>query len=196
MAKSANTGKAAAKAQERKSPSFWVLLLCLLPLIALVWFLMHLEARQDSVHSTDSALQRKPAAQPPRPKYEFYKELPKGNANTSPEKKTPAKPAPSSSSTEVARAKTALRGEVPPPRMQYFLQAGSFQSASDAESLRAQLALLGQITHLEQSKINQQTWHRVMIGPFVSNEQLNQTRKQLAAQGYKQLLPQKRQANP
>jgi len=200
---SAPRRKAPERSAAGKSPSLWVVLLCFVPVILLIWFLMHLEAGRDEVRRADTSRQRKPAVETPQksatPKYDFYKELPKGNASrpTVPEKKPaeqPPKPPPPKS--EIARANTALRGEVPQPRMQYFLQAGSFRKVDDAEQLRAQLALLGQVTRLEQGKVGGQTWHRVMIGPFASQEQMGQAKGQLAAQGFKQLLPQKRQVSP
>jgi len=199
-----------------KSPSFWILLLCLLPVITLIWFLMQLEAGRDEVRRTDAVRQRKSPAsgehkpavlKPPAPKYDFYHELPKGNASLPPshplEKKAKEQPKPeqaekakkSEVNSEQARANAALRGEVPPPRVQYFLQAGSFRKAEDAQRLRTKLVLLGQMTKLEQGKVAEQTWHRVLVGPFASAEQLKQAQGQLTAQGFKQLLPQKRQAN-
>ncbi|KXU38986.1 hypothetical protein AXE65_11130 [Ventosimonas gracilis] len=190
-AKTAGTG--------RGSPSLWIVLLCLLPVVVLVWFLMQLEAGRDEVRRVDAVRQRKPAAQtaqkPAEPKYDFYKKRPKDSTNpppvSPPEPKTPpVKPAPPK--TEVARADAALRGEIPAPRPQYFLQAGSFRKSKEAERLRAQLALLGQITRLEQGKVGRQIWHRVMIGPFESAAQMTQAQNQLEQQGFKSLLPQQR----
>jgi len=209
MTKSASSTKrqAPAKTAARGSPSLWIVLLCLMPVVALVWLLMQLEARHDEVRRADVVHQRKPAAQtaqqPAQPKYDFYKELPKGSASQLPaapsktmppktEAVKPASPKPVPPKTEVARANSALRGEIPPPRPQYFLQAGSFRKSEEAERLRAQLALLGQITRLEQGKVGQQIWHRVMIGPFESRSQMTQTQNQLAQQGFKALLRQER----
>jgi len=204
MAKRSSAPRRKAPARKNaagKSPSLWIIVLCLVPVIVLVWFLMHLEAGRDEVRRADAVRQRKLAVEtaqkPARPKYDFYKELPKGNASlppVAPPEKKPAEPAkpPAPPKSEIARANTALRGEVPPPRQQYFLQAGSFRKAADAEQLRARLALLGQVTRLEQGKVSGQIWYRVMIGPFASQEQMGKAKGQLAAQGFKQLLPQKR----
>jgi|GEM_PF-1501422 len=196
-----STGKAAPK----KSPSLGVLLLCLLPILLLVWLLMRLESGHEAAQRqqmqkppASQAEKRRPPLGPPPPKYDFYEELPKAGRKPEPAKaestKEPKAPA-TTEKTEVARASSALRGEVPPPRIQYFLQAASFKSAEEAEQLRAQLALIGQHTRLEQGKVGGQTWHRVMVGPFASQQQLAQTRKQLAEQGFKQqMLSQQRKA--
>jgi len=204
MAKSASNTKrrTTSKVAAGKSPSLWIVLLCLLPVVVLVWFLMQLEAGRDEVRRADAVRQRKPAAQTAQksaqPKYDFYKELPKSSASVPPaappktEAAKPVVPKTAPPKTEVARANTALRGEIPPPRAQYFLQAGSFRKSEEAERLRAQLALLGQVTRLEQGKVGQQIWHRVMIGPFENAAKMTQTQNQLAQQGFKQLLPQKR----
>jgi len=202
MARQSTTKRKAAA----QSPSLWIVLLCLLPVIVLVWFLMQLEAGRDEVRRADTSRQRKPAVsaeqknvptKEPQPQYDFYQELPKASSKppaAPPPKPEPAKkPAPPKQ--EVSRANTALRGEVPPPRMQYFLQAGSFRKVEDAERLRAKLALLGQVTRLEQNKTGEQIWYRVMIGPFSSGEKMTEAKSQLAKQGFKVLLAQKRQVN-
>ena len=49
---------------------------------------------------------------------------------------------------------------------QYLLQAGSFKNNDDAERLKASLALLGVQSSIQNVTINQDSWHRVRIGPF------------------------------
>jgi len=62
----------------------------------------------------------------------------------------------------------------------YVLQAGSFRTAADADRVRAELALLGVQAHIETVTINNSdTWHRVRIGPFDNNKQLDKTRNRL-----------------
>lgn len=63
----------------------------------------------------------------------------------------------------------------------YVLQAGSFRNAADADRLRAQLALIGLESDVQTVTIDDnQTWHRVRIGPYTSLERLNAARKRLA----------------
>jgi len=62
----------------------------------------------------------------------------------------------------------------------YILQAGSFRNASDAEQLKAQLALLGSVANVQEVTVNGQTWHRVRIGPFRGAREANEVRRMLA----------------
>ena len=63
----------------------------------------------------------------------------------------------------------------------YLLQAGSFKSAEDADSLRAQLLLTG-MPNVTTSKVvssSGTTWYRVRVGPFSSRSKLNKAYDQL-----------------
>ena len=62
---------------------------------------------------------------------------------------------------------------------QSILQVGSFQSAADAESLKAELAFLGLQARVESAQVNDDTWHRVQLGPFDSESRLSQARNLL-----------------
>lgn len=62
----------------------------------------------------------------------------------------------------------------------YVLQAGSFRAPEDADRLRAQLALLGLESDIQTVTIDDnQTWHRVRIGPYTDLERLNAARSRL-----------------
>ena len=99
---------------------------------------------------------------------------------------------------DTARAEAALNGQVPPPAppvlasapvtTQFFLQAGSFRKRDDADTVRAQIILLGQNVRVETGKVRDETWHRVLVGPFASREQLAAAQKTLAAGGFSNLL--------
>ena len=58
---------------------------------------------------------------------------------------------------------------------QYLLQAGSFRSRSDADRLKANLALLGVQSSIQSVNINSDAWHRVRIGPFSDTARLHDT---------------------
>ena len=77
---------------------------------------------------------------------------------------------------------------------QFFLQAGSFRQQAEADRVRAQIILLGQDVRVENVKVRDEPWYRVLVGPYSSREQLNSAQKTLAASGYKNLLLQQRQA--
>jgi len=55
----------------------------------------------------------------------------------------------------------------------YMLQVGSFDKRADAERLKAQLALLGQVAKIQDVAVNGTTMHRVRLGPFNSSRRLN-----------------------
>ena len=95
----------------------------------------------------------------PAPSFDFYKVLPGDESTALPAAGEPAAPA--------------------APR--YFLQAGAFQNADDADNLKAQLALLGVEATIQTSEIpDKGVFHRVRIGPFMAMDQVNSTRSLLA----------------
>ena len=62
----------------------------------------------------------------------------------------------------------------------YFLQVGSFRNYGDADNLKAQLALLGVESKIEEvSANNNETWHRVRVGPYQDLRELNKIRTRL-----------------
>jgi cell division protein FtsN len=77
-------------------------------------------------------------------------------------------------------------GELPPsakptePAPRYYLQAGAFHSASDADNLKAQLALLGIAAVIQTSEVpDKGVFHRVRVGPFNAMDEINRTRSLL-----------------
>lgn len=65
----------------------------------------------------------------------------------------------------------------------YLLQAGSFRNPSDAESLKASLALLGIEARIQVVELpGGETWHRVRIGPFADLQRVNAVRERMAGQ--------------
>jgi cell division protein FtsN len=65
----------------------------------------------------------------------------------------------------------------------FTLQAGSFKSASDADSLKAQLAFLGLEAKVHSANVNGSTWHRVVLGPFASNSKISRAKNLLLENG-------------
>ncbi|WP_430285707.1 SPOR domain-containing protein, partial [Pseudomonas aeruginosa] len=141
-----------------------------------------------------------------KPKYECYTRRPEPEGEGPPEavpEKAPPPPTPAElAKADEARAKAALAGQVPPPlpkavvaaSTQFFLQAGSFRKQSDADRVRAQIILLGQSVNVEAGNVRDETWYRVMVGPFNSRDQLSQAQKTLSSNGFSNLLLQQRKA--
>ncbi len=61
----------------------------------------------------------------------------------------------------------------------YLLQAGSFQQFSEADGLKARLALLGVEAHIQSVDVNNSKWHRVRIGPSKDRQALEELRTRL-----------------
>src|SRR5690554_4804536 len=178
-----------------------------------VMSLLKLEPGNDAIkREKPVAANKKPVAKPKKeaptnkPKFEFYTLLSESEVIV-PAEALPEKTPPPPSKTEVEAAKKAdaeraqaiLDGKTPPApavkaaaKTQFYLQAGSFPERSKAESVRAQLLLSGQDVHIESGQVADKTWHRVLVGPFVSREQLAVAQKQLANNGFNNLLLQQR----
>ena len=74
------------------------------------------------------------------------------------------------------------------PAGEYVLQVGSFKSSEEADSLKAQLALMGIETNIEVVKVNTINWHRVRIGPSKDIDQLQTTQKRLRTNNMDSIL--------
>ncbi len=112
-----------------------------------------------------------------KPRFEFYKVLTdKPEAATAPVStdaapkaadkpkadKTADKPVEKASDSKTSSAKAN------------YLQAGSFASPSDAENLKASLAMKGMEASVQAVTIpGKGIWHRVRVGPFASEKEMN-----------------------
>ena len=105
-----------------------------------------------------AAVQTAPSATPETaPSFDFYKVLP-GDAPSE---------LPSAPNKAVA---TPL----------YYLQAGAFHDADEADNLKAQLALLGVEAEIQTSEVaDKGVYHRVRVGPFRAMDEVNRTRSLL-----------------
>ncbi|RJG13128.1 SPOR domain-containing protein [Pseudomonas cavernicola] len=207
------------QAPRRQPVPGWVWLACGLAIGAFVVLLMKLEPGRDEVKRLKPEQQGAGKAsapkapistptpqQPVKPKYDFYTLLPESEvivpADAVPEKTPPAPTPAELAKADAARAEAALKGETPPPLTvaikaavtQYFLQAGSFRKQEDADKVRAQILLLGQNVQVESGTVREETWYRVLVGPFSNREQLTGAQKKLAGNGFSNLLLQQRQS--
>ncbi|WP_172143407.1 MULTISPECIES: SPOR domain-containing protein [Pseudomonas] len=217
----AKRGASRYKAPAKKPVPGWIWLACGLAVGVFVMLLMNLQPGGDAVKrnkaETARASQPKPAAQsqePGKPKYDFYTLLPDSEVIVPPDALPPPAPVQpavtpaEAAKIDAARALAALNGETPPPAppiakpepaaqaplsTQFFLQAGSFRRKDDAESVRAQIILLGQNVRVESGTVREETWYRVLVGPFANREQLAVSQKALSANGFGNLLLQQRQ---
>ena len=101
-------------------------------------------------------------------KYTFYERLPNFEVVV-PEK-----------DKEVVKRDLPVTAPIERPGV-YVLQAGSYRNESDADRVRAQLALQGIQATVQRVAVDTDVWHRVRIGPITKLDQLNKLRKQLQA---------------
>ena len=119
----------------------------------------------------DKAPPPPPKAQPataekPKPSFDFYTILPELEVAV-PEQELAAK----------SQKPTAADD-----KSEYILQAGSFRDYKQADQLKAKLALQGIDANIQSVQVNQDTWHRVRIGPIHKMATLTATLKRLKEQ--------------
>jgi len=101
-----------------------------------------------------------------KPRFDFYKILPGVEEPATDQQLRDAKSAAS------------------PAKESFYLQAGAFQNAPDADNLKARLALLGVQASIQTTTLPERgVWHRVRLGPYGSVEELNRTRDTLKNNG-------------
>jgi cell division protein FtsN len=106
------------------------------------------------------------AATKDKPRFDFYKILP-GVEETVTEKELKQAAKQPSSTKDI-----------------YFLQAGAFQNISDADNLKAKLALLGVEAKIQSATLaDKVVWHRVRVGPYTNIDDLNRMRATLKQNG-------------
>jgi len=70
------------------------------------------------------------------------------------------------------------------PAEPLYLQVGAFQKSSDADNLKARLALIGmEAAVLEVEVPDKGKMYRVRTGPFSSVDEMNRARKELSENG-------------
>lgn len=118
-----------------------------------------------------SGMETKPANAPDaKPRFEFYKILPDAE-----------EPVPEHQIKQAAQRTSS--------QDKYFLQAGSFQNADDADNLKAKLAMLGVEASVQAANLPEKgTWHRVRVGPFSSVADSNRVRASLQQSGVQSSL--------
>ena len=108
-----------------------------------------------------------------KPRFDFYKILPGSEEPVTEQQFKEAQQKPSTA----------------PAREAFFLQAGAFQSAPDADNLKARLALLGMEAAIQTTTLpDKVVWHRVRVGPYTAINDLNRARETLKQNGIETTL--------
>ena len=74
----------------------------------------------------------------------------------------------------------AAKAEPLPEGSRFLLQAGAFKSPDEADSMRAQLAMIGLDARIYPIEQGGQTMYRVRLGPYGQLDDVNRVRKLLA----------------
>jgi cell division protein FtsN len=144
---------------------------------------VYVHDRRTEAPRSDASLLRSPKAEKRRPRssealdaeggdaaaaeesakaYDFYDMLPKFEVVV-PEKDKDVRP-------DTRAVPETRRGT-------YVLQAGSYKNYADADRVRAQLALQGIESKVQKVSVDNDTWHRIRIGPISKLDDLNRMRQ-------------------
>ena len=132
-------------------------------------------AKSDTAKSEKSAPkgEDKAAKAGEKPRFDFYKILPGAE-----------EPATDQQMKDAQKKSVATAS-----KEKFFLQAGAFQNAPDADNLKARLALIGVEAVIQTAAVPEKgTLHRVRVGPYTSVEELNRVRDTLKQNGIETAL--------
>jgi len=139
-----------------------------------------------------------------KPRFDFYKILPgveepkiqaerpapKTVDRTVAEQARDAAAAPKAAAGPPAAAPPQVASTEPPAKAtkgadRYWLQAGSFTAQSDAENLKARLALAGWEANVQEGTVpDKGVRYRVRLGPYDDADELNRMKAELARRGF------------
>jgi cell division protein FtsN len=101
--------------------------------------------------------------------------------------KTPAASAPKATGDalgDLAKAKAAAATDP----MMYFVQAGAFRTAEDAEAQRVKLSLAGVEAKVSEREQSGRAVFRVRVGPLDSKDEADKTKERLDSAGFETAL--------
>lgn len=175
-------GTAKKKNQQQASVVWWKWLLIVLLIALFVAFLFFLrgsgseiEKQTKQVSPLSDVKKLKKAAtpkhqnkEPVEPRFDFYTILPETEIEV-PDYEINTR----SREERIGKAKAS----------KYILQAGSFREFTEADKLRARLALIGIESRVEKAKIGRVVWNRVKIGPYSRSSSISLIKKRLKNNG-------------
>ena len=108
-------------------------------------------------------------------------QLPNPNAAPASTETAPAAAKPNATATTTTKPAATSNQEtkVAAAPSTYYLQAGAFRSASDAEAVRARILLLGLDANVQSGPYDGGTINRVRVGPFKGLDEMNRARSVL-----------------
>jgi len=147
----------------KKSGSHWVWIILLLIIGLFTAFVFYLDTRIDKGETPAPAATTE--KKDDKPRIDFYSILPDRKVDI-----------PISEEDQQAIENPSINKQA---EEEIILQVGSFQSAAEADSLKAQLAFLGLEANVKSAVVNDDTWYRVMLGPYGANSELSRTQNLL-----------------
>lgn len=114
--------------------------------------------------------------QMPDPNRPLYREEQAAQAKASVDPAASANP-------DAAPIIAAVPSNAPTATTTYLLQAGAFRAQSEADGMRARLALIGFEAGVETARIDNETIYRVRLGPYGALDTMNLARAKLADNG-------------
>ena len=124
---------------------------------------------------------------PDKPRFDFYKILPGAEEPKTPAERKAAERTerPADKSTPVATAAKLPEKEAAKPPDRLWLQAGAFNGESDAENLKARLALAGWEAVVQTVPLpDKSVRYRVRLGPYDNTDELNRIKGELGRGGF------------
>jgi cell division protein FtsN len=137
-----------------------------------------------------------------KPRFDFYKILPGVEEPKVQAERAPARNADRTVAEQARDAAAPAKTTAPPPapdklasaeppakalkaNERYWLQAGSFSAQSDAENLKARLALGGWEANVQEGTVpDKGVRYRVRLGPYDDPDELNRMKAELARRGF------------
>lgn len=118
------------------------------------------------------------APEPRKPKYDFYDVL-RDKEVVIPDAELDAQAR--------AEAQAPAPEAAPSDGPRFLIQAGAFRSSSDAEALKARIALTGEIARVETADVDGATLYRVRLGPYPNAASLAAAKRALGDHGIEAL---------
>ena len=153
---------------------------------------------KESAREPARTARAEPAA-PEKPRFDFYKilpgiEEPKVSAKAAEKPATDRATVERAATPEKAADKTVAKADERPPSDaarapkagdRFWLQAGSFVQESEAENLKARLALAGWEAEVQSASVADKGMrYRVRLGPYDSADELNRIKGELGKRGF------------
>lgn len=157
--------------------------------VGLAWML------QDRLPPVVASAPLAQAESPSKPSFVFHQLLPEMEVLVPDEELSAAATPPPKPASKPLKQVKSSRLEKPAPEQtakteksagggaSYLVQVASFRKASDAERLKAKLALLGVRAQIQKVSVNGKAYHRVRAGPYQGKQQVNETRALLSSNG-------------